>query len=129
MRAKVTSVDEFLASLDPPQRGQVSALRRLILETAPGLVEHIKWNSPSYVHDGVDRLTMRVRHGAHPVQLILHMDTARAEDRQGRPVMPDDGGLVRWVSDIRGVVTIESSMLTGSGTDLSRVIGRRLRTR
>lgn len=100
------TVEEFIAALDPGQREQVVELRRVILALPVELDEHIKWNSPSYVHDGIDRITMNVRNKAGAVQLILHFDTARPEVRNAPPVMVDETGLVRWVSDIRGVITV-----------------------
>lgn len=106
MAEKIGSVDEFLEMLDSPQRTQVMDLRRLILSVAPQLVEHIKWNSPSYVQDGVDRLTINVRNKQHAVQLILHMDTGRPETRNAAAVMTDRSGRVRWLSDIRGVIQL-----------------------
>lgn len=106
MAEKILSVDDFLATLDTAQRSQVVNLRRIILAAAPELTEHIKWNSPSYVHDGIDRVTINVRNREHVVQLIFHMDTARPEDRNAPPVMTDETGLIRWLSDIRGVIPL-----------------------
>ncbi|NQX36934.1 DUF1801 domain-containing protein [Herbiconiux sp. VKM Ac-2851] len=106
------TIEEFIAALDPGQREQVVELRRVILALPVELDEHIKWNSPSYVHDGIDRITMNVRNKAGAVQLVLHFDTARAEVRNAPPVMVDETGLfdetglVRWLSDIRGVITV-----------------------
>ena len=52
------SVDEFLAAQPPPRREQVEVLRTLVREAAPELTEIVKWNSPDYTLDGVDRLTI-----------------------------------------------------------------------
>lgn len=121
MAKQIGSVDEFLELLDPPQRTQVKDLRRLTLSVAPQLVEHIKWNSPSYVQDGIDRLTINARNKDHVVQLILHMDTARAENRHAPAVMTDQSGLVRWLSDIRGVVQLApTERVEDLQTDLTR---------
>ena len=38
------------------------------------------------------------------MQLILHLGARRPEDRQAAPVM--QGRLVRWLSDIRGVLVV-----------------------
>jgi hypothetical protein len=102
----VKSVEEFIAALDPAQREQVVELRRIVLALPVDLTEHVKWNSPSYVHDGLDRLTMNVRNKERAVQLVLHLDTARPEVKNAPPVMVDETGLVRWLSDIRGVITV-----------------------
>ena len=39
------------------------------------------------------------------MRLVLHMGTARAEDRKAPPVLDDPAGLVAWSSDIRGLLT------------------------
>lgn len=130
MPDKVRSVDDFLEMLEPPQRAQVVDLRRIILTTAPQLIEHIKWNSPSYVQDGIDRLTINARNKENAVQLILHMDTARAENRKAPPAMTDETGLVRWVSDIRGVIPLAADdAVDDIRNDLTSVIRRWLDTR
>lgn len=130
MPDKVRSVDDFLEMLEPPQRTQVADLRRIILSTAPQLIEHIKWNSPSYVQDGTDRITINARNKANAVQLILHMDTARAENRKAPPAMTDESGLVRWISDIRGVIQLGADdTVDDMQKDLTSVIRRWLDTR
>lgn len=127
--AKVSSVDDFLDALEPQQRAQVADLRRVILAAAPQLIEHIKWNSPSYIHEGIDRLTINVRNRENAVQLILHMDTARPEDRTAQPVLTDGTGLVRWLSDIRGVITLQpEAPVVAWEADLSAVVRRWVRT-
>jgi hypothetical protein len=66
------------------------------------------------VHGGIDRITMNVRNKAGAVQLILHFDTARPEVRNAPPVMVDETGLVRWLSDIRGVITVPPGTAVGA---------------
>lgn len=130
MPDKIRSVDEFLETLEPPQRKQVVDLRRIIMSTAPQLIEHIKWNSPSYVQDGIDRITINARNKENAVQLILHMDTARAENRKAPPAMTDETGLVRWISDIRGVIPLAADdAVDDMREDLTSVIRRWLDTR
>jgi hypothetical protein len=125
---KVSSVDDFLDALEPRQRVQVAELRRVILTAVPQLIEHIKWHSPSYIHEGIDRLTINVRNRENAVQLILHMDTARPEDRKAEPVMADDTGLVRWLSDIRGVITLQpGASVVAVEADLASVVTRWVR--
>lgn len=83
----------------------MDALRGLILETEPRLEEHIKWNAPSYVLGGEDRITFNLMNKQEAVRFILHMGATRKENKKGTPVMHDDSGLIEWSSDIRGVIT------------------------
>ncbi|WP_156739579.1 DUF1801 domain-containing protein [Occultella aeris] len=58
MPERFATVDEFLAAQSPERRADVESLRALVHEAAPALAEIVKWNSPDYVLDGVDRLTI-----------------------------------------------------------------------
>ena len=102
----MTTVAAFLDALEPEQRRRVDAVRSLLLEVEPTLVEHVKWNAPSFVHDGVDRFTVNIRNREHVVQLVLHLGAGRAEDRAAPPVLADPARLVRWLSDIRGMLVV-----------------------
>ena len=106
---KYTTIEEFLNSLDASKRSQVDKLRRLIQEIAPQLQEHIKWNGPSYVMDGEDRITFNLMNKLGVVKLILHLGATRKEDKQGTPVLQDDSGLIEWSSDIRGTLTFSDN--------------------
>lgn len=118
---KYKTVEDFLNDLNAEKRSQVDALRSLILENK-ALVEHIKWNAPSYVLDGEDRITFNLmnKHGA--VKLIFHMGATRKEDKQGAPIMQDETGLIEWSSDIRGMVTFTTIKDINANLDALRRI-------
>lgn len=99
------SVEELVSALDDHTREQVQLLRDLIGSLDADLTEHIKWNAPSYVCDGEDRIAMNLRNKQGLVKLVLHMGATRPEDRKGAPVLLEDEGIVEWASDIRGFVT------------------------
>jgi hypothetical protein len=105
---KYKTVEDFLSSLDSEKRAQVDALRDLILSTEPKLEEHIKWNAPSYVLDGEDRITFNLVNKQGVVKLVFHMGATRKEDKKGAPIMHDESGLIEWNSDIRGMVTFNT---------------------
>ena len=106
MGRQFATVDEFLEAQEPRRRADVERLRALVREAEPSLVELVKWNSPDYQLDGVDRLTINAA-GQGPVRLILHFGTARAE-RAGVPSRfdGDPDGLLTWHSDIRASVPL-----------------------
>ena len=106
MPERFATVDGFLAAQSPERRADVEALRALVLEAEPGLSEIVKWNSPSYVLDGVDRLTINAA-GNGPVRLILHFGTRRAEDTAAAPAFAGDPeGLLTWHSNIRASLAL-----------------------
>jgi len=45
-------VDGYIANLDEPLAAIVSKLRQIVLMTAPGVYETIKWSQPVYESDG-----------------------------------------------------------------------------
>lgn len=103
------SVDELVSALDDNMREQVQLLRDLIGSLGADLTEQVKWNAPSYVLDGEDRITMNLRNKQGLVKLVLHMGATRPEDKKGVPVLLDDAGIVEWASDIRGLITFADS--------------------
>jgi hypothetical protein len=106
MPERFATVDEFLAALEPPRRADVESMRTLVREAEPALTEIVKWNSPSYQLDGVDRLTINAA-GKGPVRVILHFGTERAEDRGAATTFAGDlDGLLAWHSDIRASLAL-----------------------
>jgi hypothetical protein len=105
---KYKTLDEFFNDLDSDKRSQVDLLRASILEVEPKLEEHIKWNAPSYVLDGEDRITFNLMNKQGEVKLVFHMGATRMEDKKGDPIMPDSSGLIEWKSDIRGFLSFRS---------------------
>ena len=123
MAQQFASVDEFLAAQTPERRADVESLRALVREADPGLTEVVKWNSPDYRLDGVDRLTINAV-GARPVRLILHFGTRRAEDKAAAPTFSGDpDGLLTWHSDIRASLVMPPAAELASRRDaIVRVI-------
>lgn len=105
MPTKYATIPEFLAALDPAHREQVELIRSIITSAHPDLTEHIKWNAPSYVQDGEDRLTFNLQNKDNQVKLVLHMGATRTEDKKAQPVMADPAGFISWQSDIRGIIS------------------------
>jgi len=104
---KYVTVEEFLADLTIERKQQVEALRNIILSTGHDLTEHIKWNSPSYVFNGEDRITFNM-HYPDQTMILLHMGATRKEDKKGTPILNDTTGLIKWNSDIRGTLSFKS---------------------
>lgn len=120
---KYKNLEEFLNDLDNDKRLQVHALRDLILSTEPRLEEHIKWNAPSYVLNGEDRITFNLMNKQGAVKLVLHMGATRKEDKKGTPIMSDDTGLIEWSSDIRGMITFDGiESIKAQSTSLRTII-------
>lgn len=96
-----TTVEDYLAAQTPTARADVEALRALVMDAEPRLVEIVKWNSPSYTLDGEDRLTVNVgRNDA--VRLVLHRGVHLAETKGAASSFAGDpDAVLTWHSDIR----------------------------
>ena len=102
------TVDEFLAAQPGDVRAQVELLREIIRGSSDDLAEHIKWNSPSYVFDGEDRITLNAR-GSGPVRVVLHQGAITPEDKKASPQFDGDPtGLLTWHSNIRASLSVSS---------------------
>ena len=120
---KYKTVEDFLKDLDDNKQQQVDALRDLIIKTEPKLQEHIKWNAPSYVLDGEDRITFNLMNKQEVVKLVLHMGATRKEDKKGAPIMRDESGLIEWSSDIRGMITFDNiDVINSKAASLRKII-------
>jgi hypothetical protein len=117
MPERFATVDEFLAALEPQRRADVESMRALVREAEPALTEIVKWNSPSYQLDGVDRLTINAA-GKGAVRLILHFGTERPEDKDAATTFSGDpDGLLTWHSDIRASLALPEPAARGAKHD------------
>ena len=116
------SVEDYLAALDPTVRADVDRLRALVLGADPGLIEEIKWNAPSFAHEGRDRVTLGLdRKGGY--RIVLHRG-AKMVDADGF-IFTDDTGLATWPAPDRGVIALKDrARIDSAGADISRLIGR-----
>lgn len=96
-------VDAYLAGLSHPRLDGIRRLRAAILGTDDRIVEHIKWNAPSFgIGGGDDLVTMRLAPG-DSFQLVLHRGVAK---QPGAVTVPDPGGLLQWRSRDRAIVEV-----------------------
>lgn len=97
------SVEAFLADLEHPQKPAILALRRLLLDAAPGITEHVKWNAPSFrTTEDFATFHLRARDG---VQLVLHLGAKPRPDSPVRGAIHDPAGLLTWKSADRAIVS------------------------
>ncbi len=106
MPERFATVQDFLAAQPIERAAEVEVLRELVKTAEPRLDEIVKWNSPSYVLDGEDRLTINAA-GKGPARLILHLGAAVAEDKKAKPDFSGDpDGLLTWHSNIRASLAL-----------------------
>lgn len=120
--SKTQSIEDFLATLDPPTRKAVDALRAVVLGAAPGLTEEIKWNAPSFAHEGQDRVTLGLeRKGGF--RIVLHRGAKPID--AGSFTFADDAKLAKWPAPDRGVITLKDQAdIDAKGEAIAALIGR-----
>ena len=104
MPTGTAEVEKFLLELDHPMKTSVERLRHVFLGSVPGLSEGIKWNAPSFVYDGVDRVTFRLAPKGE-LQLILHRG-AKVRADAADFTFADDKDLATWPTSDRGIITL-----------------------
>ncbi len=106
MSAPHLTVDDFRRSLEPEALATVDALRGLVRKAQPEAEEHIKWNAPSFVFRGEDRITLGLDKTGH-VRVVLHRG-AKAKSVAGFTfAAPTD--LVKWPAADRGVMMFSNA--------------------
>jgi len=95
-------VDAFLAALEHPFKGEILAVRRIILDADPSISEGIKWNAPSFrTSEWFATFHLRAKGG---VQVILHLGAKKRPDANPRASIADPDGLLEWLADDRAAI-------------------------
>jgi uncharacterized protein YdeI (YjbR/CyaY-like superfamily) len=100
-------VDEFLNNLDHPLKKEIEQVRRIILETGNDLTEHIKWNAPSFCHNGEDRITFNL-HGKNSFRLIFHRGAKVKDKKTKERLFEDHTELLTWASPDRAIAEFDN---------------------
>ena len=94
------AVDDFMITLEHPQKAAVAALRDIIRAADPSIAEGVKWNAPSFrTHEYFATTHLRAKIG---IGLILHLGAKGCEDAAVR--IEDPEGLLAWLGPDRAVV-------------------------
>ena len=105
----------------------ITSLRQAILAADPEIVETEKWNSPNFVYQGVDRVTLRVRPKGG-VQVIFHRGSKPRLD-VATFHFDDPTGLLDWPAPDRGVLTIATAEdARGLSTEITQLVRRWIAT-
>jgi hypothetical protein len=98
-------VDAFLDSLEHAELAGIRSLRAAIVAADERIVEHIKWNAPSFGVGGDDLVTMRLA-PRDAFQLVFHRGVAK---QAGAVTVADPDGLLVWRAADRAVLDVGTS--------------------
>lgn len=68
---KTEEVDDYMARLDHPLKGEVQALRHIIKGVNADITEEIKWKAPSFSYRGAYLVTFNLR-DPRRIMLVFH---------------------------------------------------------
>lgn len=101
----MNEVLQFIENSQHPLKEEQLLLRQLILSSADGITEHIKWNAPSFVHKGDDKLTMNFPPKQDHIKLVLHRG-AKKKTLPTANLIGEDFGLLKWAAKDRAMLHI-----------------------
>jgi uncharacterized protein YdhG (YjbR/CyaY superfamily) len=121
---KLQDVEFFIQSSKHTLKPAMIVLRTIILKADKTLTEQIKWNAPSFCHQGDDRITFNLSK-KDCLQVIWHRG-AKSKDRKGREnLFDDDSGLLEWLSPDRAITRFYSEAeVTKSKATIAKLVKR-----
>lgn len=123
MSARSLTVSQYLEELEHPRKRDIERVRSALLARDPELGERIKWNAPSFGHDGEDRVTFRLQPGDR-FDLVLHRGVRKNDD----PFQFDDPhGLLTWAASDRGITAVPEGISGEAEQRLLDLVHRWLR--
>lgn len=109
-KAAKKTAERFDASAHP-LRGEIDAVRQIILGASPAISEGVKWNAPSFRTQKEWFATLNLR-SKQSVQVILHLG-AKARPNLKPFEIADPKALMKWLGKDRALVTL------GAGRDIA----------
>jgi hypothetical protein len=82
----------------------IETLRAAVVAAHPLIEENVKWNSPNFVFDGADRVTLRLNPKGG-VQVIFHRGAKIRADADGFQ-FDDPTGLLTWPGPDRAILSV-----------------------
>lgn len=117
----MNEVTKFLENINHPLRNEIELLRKIIVNSVPGIEENIKWNGPNYTYNSEDRITMRIQ-PPKQIQLIFHRGAKKLAQPTER-LINDTSELLEWKENDRAVVSFKNiDEINLHHTTLTRII-------
>jgi hypothetical protein len=118
-KAGSTTVDSYLSELEHPLKGEVIALRALLLAVDSSITDEIIWNAPSF-RTSEHFATLNLQ-GKGSLQLILHVGGTKHSIPAG--TVSDPEGLLNWLASDRAAVSFRGvGDIAARGDALTAVI-------
>jgi uncharacterized protein YdhG (YjbR/CyaY superfamily) len=109
------TVDKFIKELDHPLKKELIELRKNILSSEKTLTEQIKWNAPSFCHNGDDRITFNLAK-KDTLLLIFHRGAKSKALKITEPLLEENAELLDWPAPDRGIMKFRTMNEIKSGS-------------
>jgi uncharacterized protein YdhG (YjbR/CyaY superfamily) len=90
-------IDDYIKNLEHPLKEELLTLRKIIHESEKTLTEQIKWNAPSFCHNGDDRITFNLAR-KDSLLLIFHRGARAKKMSFTKPILPNYEDLLEFKS-------------------------------
>lgn len=101
-------IDDYIKNLEHPLKEELLTLRKIIHESEKTLTEQIKWNAPSFCHNGDDRITFNLAR-KDSLLLIFHRGAKAKKMSFTKPILPNYEDLLEWPAHDRAVMKFKSA--------------------
>lgn len=116
------AIEKMIDAFDEPLRGQIRAVRRIILDASPEIGEGVKWNAPSFrtteFFATIDNRRVKDR-----VRIILHRGAKVRGDAPDLSI-PDPEGLLTFLAPDRCLITFADAADVAAKAEALRSIIR-----
>lgn len=96
-----------MKQLQHPLMAEIEYVRELISSSFPQLIEHIKWNAPSFQLNGEDCLTFNFPPNQKTIRLVFHRGAKKKIQPKER-LVTDSPEWLQWAANDRAVATFSS---------------------
>lgn len=115
-------IPDFLGRLNHPLKEVITALREIIQQADSSLTEHIKWNAPSFCHNGDDRITFNFPPKKDSVLLVFHRGSKTRDVPKDR-LISEESGLLEWKANDRAVARFnDTDEVDARRNDLKKIV-------
>ena len=102
------TVTEFLTKVDHPLKNELLELCDVIRASDKTLTEQIKWNAPSFCHNGDDRITFNLSK-RDALLLIFHRGAKAKKVKFTEPILTRNTDLLDWPAYDRAVMRFSNA--------------------
>lgn len=106
---KTEDVEAFMDRLDHPFKAEVQALREIIKGVSPDITEQIKWNAPTFSHDG-DYIATFNLHSVKNVHLVFHHPQVASIESEILEGDYPDGRRMAYFADMDDIKARQSAL-------------------